>query len=344
MHSNLDRTEDTPEIVLDPNYEMSDQLVRLLQLAILSGKGFSINYFPGGLKRVHLKILEFASVVTNGFNHHYNVGDESVCFLPCGIRVGKYGFSVGSLYRASSLVKAICISLAVADAPSEITIFGQSEFGLGCGYLERGIQKLLTNAGLAIDIKVESRGFPPFGVGKVILRTEGGGLLRRFYLDSRGDIIKKRVVGIIKSSEDSRYEQNLRRELSSLFGRENVSVKVCDESQSKNITETLILEIEELHLNHFFSNSTDKVLMADLPQRLAKLESEVDEFYESGAVIQHYYTDVLLPLMAASEGGKCRVTDLEAFDFWYIKMIEQFMCVEISCSKVGERLHELKFS
>ncbi len=175
--------------------EGGGQILRTsLTLSILTGRPLIIEKIRAGrskpgLQPQHLASVKAAAALSRADLEGAAVGSTLLGFIPRTPAVpGSYHFDIGTAGAATLVAQTVMIPLALADAPSDVTITGGTHvpFALMVDYLEYVYAEVLADHGPAIAVDAPSAGFFPRGGGSLRLAIEPSRLNRPVTLVERG--------------------------------------------------------------------------------------------------------------------------------------------------------------
>lgn len=148
-----------------------------------------------GLQAQHLAGVRASTEVTRAEVEGARVGSVSLRFVPGGITHGQYRWDVGTAGAISLVLQTILIPLALARAPSHISITGGTHvpWSPPFPYLEQVLLPVLEDMGLRATLTLKRWGFYPKGGGMVEGKVEPS-TLRPLTLTRRGPV--EGIVGL----------------------------------------------------------------------------------------------------------------------------------------------------
>jgi len=334
-------------IEIDGSYgEGGGQILRTsLALSAVTGKAFRIyNIRKGrpkpGLKAQHYTAIESVARICNARVEGNRIGSEEVKFYPGKIKGVRFEANIGTAGSITLLLHAIIPPLLYAERETEIEITGGTNvlWSPTTDYFRHVFCNFLDRMGVDIRVDVERHGFYPRGGGKVHVRISPVSKLRVLELVEKGKF-KRIDVWSISSSD--------------------LKNKKVAERQLKGFKEILNLEGHEhvLYVDtlspgtsiHAHAHYTNTKLGADVLGEKGKPAEEIGrdcalllkEQMDTGACLDEWMADQILPYMALAGGGKASVAKVTQHCKSNMWVIEKFLPVKfevkenvISCKKI----------
>ncbi len=190
---------------IDGSYgEGGGQILRTsLSLSVVTGRPVEIvNIRAGrskpGLKAQHLAAVQAAAAISAARTGGAEIGSGALRFAPqCRAVPGEYHFAIGTAGAATLVAQTVLLPLALADAPSRVTITGGTHvpFAPTADYLERVYLAALRRQGLDVRSSTPTAGFFPKGGGKLVLEIAPCSALSPAVASRRGQM--RSVTAII---------------------------------------------------------------------------------------------------------------------------------------------------
>lgn len=156
-----------------------------------------------GVKEHEVKFLELLTELTQGSVVEISDSGADVSFSPGIIKGGTFDFYCGSKYCIAYFVEPLLLMIPFSKLPTKITFSGLTEdsLGLGMDSFKYFYDAFLKSIDLQknITVKILERGYPPDGVGKVLLECVPMDKIQCFNLQS-GDKMSK-VRGMLASTK-----------------------------------------------------------------------------------------------------------------------------------------------
>ena len=234
------------------------------------------------------------------------VDSQTLTFEPSGVYAGAYRCDIGTAGATSLVLQTIWLPLALAGAPSEVTVTGGTHVPWSPCYhfLEWQWLPSLRRIGLAGELKLDLAGFYPQGGGIVQATIEPADTISPLRLTERGALKGIRGLSLVANLDLSIAERQRDRALRRLAGRHNrIEIEVADLWANTKGT-ALILLAEFKHSSACFFG------LGGLGKRAEQVADEACLWLEkflagTGAVDEYLADQLLLPLAFAMASRRC---------------------------------------
>lgn len=300
-----------------------------------------------GLQPQHLTSVIAAQKISSADIEGAELGSQRLRFLPKALQGGPYSFDVsekkGSAGSVTLVLQTILLPLSFADTGSKIEVIGGTHvpWSPPFHYLAHIFLSIVNRMGLDIKIIIERWGFYPKGGGIVKAEISPARLLLPVDLKDRGNL--KRIWGISSVSNLPRSIAERQRDAALMVLKNEGFSPDIDISNAPSVGQgTFLLIVIE------FENSIAG--FSSLGQRGKRAEMVGGEaarvfldFYRSGAAIDPYLADQILPYLAlahdeAKGGSIMTISRISRHLLTNIWLIEQFMPVRFTVEgKEGEK-------
>lgn len=187
--------------------EGGGQILRTsLALSLLTGKGFHLrnvraNRSRPGLQPQHLACVRAAAAIGQASTRGASKGSSDLEFVPKEIVPGNYHFTIGTAGAASLVLHTVYLPLALASAPSHVTVDGGTHVPASpCfHFLETTWLGYMAHIGLVMKIRMRRPGFYPRGGGLLELEIASGNRVRGLQLSSVGAPDTARGISAVAS-------------------------------------------------------------------------------------------------------------------------------------------------
>ena len=326
-------------IEIDGSYgEGGGQILRTsLALSAVTGKQFRIyNIRKGrpkpGLKPQHHAAIDSVAKISNAKVKGNSIGSEEVEFYPGKIRGGKFKFEIGTAGSITLLLHALIPPLLHAEGESEIEITGGTNvlWSPTTDYFRHVFCNFLDRMGISIKVDVKKHGFYPRGGGKILVRVHPNKKLKQLNLVERGNFERIDIWSI--SSRELKGRNVSERQLDSF-------VKILDfEGHRHAIYVDTLSQGSSIHAHAHYSNTK---IGADVLGERGKPAEEIGKScalllkkqMDSGACLDEWMADQILPYMALAGGGKVSVSEVTDHCRSNIWVIEKFLPVKFEVKK-----------
>ena len=323
-------------IKIDGSYlEGGGQILRTsVALSAVSGKAFEIHDIrkgrpTPGLKPQHQKAIEAVAQICNAKVKGNEMGSENVEFRPGKIKNGKFFVDIGTAGSITLLLHAIVPPLLHADGKSELELSGGTNvlWSPTTDFFRHVFCNFLDRMGVFIKVDVRKHGFYPRGGGRIKVVIEPNRNLKKIDLTRRGGFKRIDIWSI--SSDDLRNKEVAERQLDSF--REVLNEK----GHSHAIYVDTLSTGTSIHAHAHYSNTKlgsdflgkKGVPAEDIGESCAKL---LKKQMDSGACLDEWMADQILPYMALSGGGRISVADVTDHCRSNMWVIEKFLPVEFN--------------
>ncbi|HEY52075.1 MAG TPA: RNA 3'-terminal phosphate cyclase [Caldilineae bacterium] len=176
-----------------------------LTLSVLTGQPLRIDNIRArrskpGLRAQHLASVQAAAAISQAEVTGATLGSATLLFRPGRVQPGPYRFDIGTAGSTSLVLQTIFLPLALAAAPSTVTISGGTHvaWSPSFDYLDRQWLPALRRMGYDACLTLERAGFYPKGGGRIRAEIRPAGTLQPVELVDRGAL--RRVSGISASA------------------------------------------------------------------------------------------------------------------------------------------------
>ena len=287
-----------------------------LSLSILTGRPLLITRIRAGrakpgLQPQHLAAVRAAAQISRAQVTGDFVNSQTLTFEPSGIYAGAYRCDIGTAGATSLVLQTIWLPLALAGAPSEVTVTGGTHVPWSpCyHYLDWQWLPTLRRIGLAGELKLDLAGFYPQGGGIVQAAIEPADTISPLRLTERGAVKGIRGLSLVANLDLSIAERQRDRALRRLADRHNrIEIEVADIWANTKGT-ALILLAEFKHSTACYFG------LGALGKRAEQVADEACLWLEkflagTGAVDEYLADQLLLPLAFADGVSEVRTADV----------------------------------
>jgi RNA 3'-terminal phosphate cyclase (ATP) len=196
-----------PAVELDGSFgEGGGQILRTaLSVAAVTGRAFAIdrirlNRLKPGLRPQHREAARAVARIVNGRLAGDEVGSTRLEFTPrAPPRPGEWAFDIGTAGSTPLLLQTVCWPLALAGAPSALTLRGgtHQDHAPSFHYLALVWAPAVARLGFRISVELQAAGFYPEGGGEFTARIEPASPLPPLDLRHRGTLLDVEVVSMV---------------------------------------------------------------------------------------------------------------------------------------------------
>lgn len=174
--------------------EGGGQILRTsLALSMATGTPFVLENIRAGRKkpglmRQHLTSVKAAALVSNAEVDGAVLGSSRIVFRPHAVSAAEHTIDIGSAGSVSLVLQTIALPIALASAPSRITVRGgtHARWAPPFPFLEEAWLPLVRRAGAKIDLELRATGFYPAGGGEVVMTVSPSERLSPLHLGDTG--------------------------------------------------------------------------------------------------------------------------------------------------------------
>ena len=341
-------------IELDGSYrEGGGALVRVaLALSALTGQEFNvINIRAGrkdpGLKAQHLEAIKALQQICQAKTNDIALGSTELQFTPGKIKSGTYEINIGTAGSITLLLQALILPCMVAPSKITLTITGGTcgKWQASVDYLQNVLLPHLRKFVEKIDLKILKRGYYPKGGGKVLLEirpkfkkyAEMPGTVPLINLVEPGTLEQIRgVVNVSSELQEKKVAERISSAAQESLKKYAVPCTLRTEyAAAPSIGgDALLWAVFSTHgdipdHNPVILGSDALVEPSKSSERIGKeaaekLAIEID----SGAAVDHYVADQLIPFMALLPGSTINASAVSNHAQTNIYVVEKFLPVK----------------
>jgi RNA 3'-terminal phosphate cyclase (ATP) len=203
----MDRASEQPGIVLDGSAgEGGGQVLRTaLSLSAVTGRGFRVerlraDRLKSGLRPQHREAARAIARIVDARLEGDQVGSAALSFAPrASPRAGEWAFDVGTAGSTPLLLQTICWPLALAGAPSFVTLRGGTHLDQAPSfhYLALVWAPAVARLGFTVEAELQEAGFYPDGVGELTARIRPAQPMPPLDLRHRGTLREVEVMSMV---------------------------------------------------------------------------------------------------------------------------------------------------
>ena len=321
-------------IEVDGSYlEGGGQILRTsVALSAVTGKPFKIFQIrkgrpKPGLKPQHQKAMDTVAQICSAEIKGNEIGSEEVEFHPGKIKFGKFIVDIGTAGSITLLLHALVPPLLHAKGKSEIEIVGGTNvlWSPTTDFFRHVFCNFLDRMGVFIKVDVQKHGFYPRGGGKIKVVIEPRKKLKKLNITERGEFDRIDVWSI--SSQDLKNKKVAERQLTAF--KEVLNEK----GHSHAVYVDTLSTGTSIHAHAHYANAklgSDYLGKKGVPAEKigAECAKLLKKQMDSGACLDEWMADQILPYMALSGGGKVSVAEITDHCRSNIWVIEKFLPVK----------------
>jgi RNA 3'-terminal phosphate cyclase (ATP) len=261
-----------------------------------------------GLAPSHVTSVEAVSALCDAKVDDLYPGSRDITFHPGELLGGDFRFDIGTAGSISLVIQGLLLPALLSKSRTTITLTGGTnvKWSPPIDYMTRVHIPLIEKFGAKCDIEVTSRGFYPEGGGEVRLDVDPVGRPSPISLTSPGKVSRVRGVAFSQNLPDHVITRMKHAAMKRLV--KFADVKVASESSSGvSVGAGMLLAAECENSILGASALGEKGVRAE---RLG--ESCADDLIEtigSGAAVDDYMVDQVLPYMAVASGSSVVVAE-----------------------------------
>jgi RNA 3'-terminal phosphate cyclase (ATP) len=328
-------------LVIDGSYgEGGGQIIRTsLALSLVTGKPFRVNRARAnrekpGLRKQHLTAVTAAAEIAQAIVEGAAVGSTEFTFIPGHVVPGDYLFDIGTAGSATLVLQTVLPPLMIASGPSMLRLQGGTHnvHAPPYDFLERTFLPLVSRTGPKILIDLGRYGFYPPGGGRFDVFIEPVAKPRRLDLVERGKIRAQRARALVVNLPSTMAERELAVIKEKMGLRDDqLHAEISDNAISRGTA--VMIEIESEQVTEVFTRIGERGVRAEVIAEKAADEA-LDYLKTQAPVGQHLADQLLIPLALAG-GGSFATGTLSLHTQTNIKVIKQFLDIDITCSQAA---------
>lgn len=261
-----------------------------------------------GLRPQHIRVVEAIRELVNGQADGLFQGSQEIVFRPGTSMMGsRYSWDIGTAGSTTMVALAVVPVLAFAPAPVTVELTGGlfQDFAPSLFHLQHVILPLLQRMGLHVEVEMGRPGYVPRGEGilhlsvKPVVRA-----LRSLQLEQAGAL--ERIWGIALSShlEERRVSERMAQAARQVLGgeghRADIDARHDTESLQPGAALALFADLGGgIRLGADQAGALRRTAEA-IGKHVAK---QLLEDLNSGATLDRFATDQIVPFAALAEGG-----------------------------------------
>lgn len=319
--------------------EGGGQILRTsLALSLVTGTPFRLERIRArrekpGLQRQHLTAVLAAQAVGDAVVGGAQLRSSAIEFRPGPVRAKTHAFDVGSAGSGTLVLQTVLPPLAVAGAPSVVTIEGgtHNPGAPPFDFLDRAFLPLLGRMGLTIETGLERYGFYPAGGGRFTVVIGGVAALRPITLLERGPTVRRHARAFVSNLPATIGERELRVVRDGL-GWTPEETEVVPLSSKSGTTlgpgNVLVLEMASAEVTEVVTGFGQIGVRAEVVAERAV--AEMRAYLATDAPVGEHLADQLLVPLALARGGAFLTPPLSLHSTTNMDVIRRFLDVEFT--------------
>jgi RNA 3'-terminal phosphate cyclase (ATP) len=314
-----------------------------LTLSVILGEAFRLRNIRAGrkvpgLRPQHLKAVEAASKISDGYTVGAEIGSQELEFVPGDLKPGRYETNIGTAGSTSLVFQTIFLPLSILKSDSSVVITGGTHvpWSPSYHYLDFQWLKWMSELGIKASLTMEKAGFYPQGGGVIKSIIKPVEKILPLNLLERGELIQIRglsgVANLPRKIAERQRNQVLQR-IGSKYPLNDIR-NVNMASSYKGTILLLLAEFEFSQACYFGLGAIGKPAEKVADEAIDYLL----EFLETNGVFDHFLADqIMLPLVFAGESSKYFTPKITDHLVTNAAIIKRFIEVDIIISgKTGE--------
>jgi RNA 3'-terminal phosphate cyclase (ATP) len=315
--------------------EGGGQILRTaLALSIATGRPFRLENIRSkrpkpGLLRQHLTAVLAATAVGDAQVDGDALGSTALTFAPRAIRPGDYRFAVGTAGSATLVMQTVLPPLLVASGESTLILEGgtHNPWAPPFDFLQRTFVPIVNRLGAHVETTLKRPGFYPAGGGAFTVTVRPAKALGGLELTNRGDVVARRITGIVANLPRHIAEREVRVAVNGLNWHNDCgSVVTVDGAAGPG--NLVLIELQSEHVTEIATGFGEVGVAAEAVADQAV--REMRRYLAAGVPVGIHLADQLLTVVALSGGGVFRTVALSRHALTNIEVIRHFVDVRIA--------------
>jgi len=333
------RTRISEMITIDGSQgEGGGQVLRTaLSLSLATGQPFHLEHIrrgreKPGLLRQHLTAVQAPAAVGEARVEGDALGSTEIRFNPTTVRSGQYRFAVGSAGSATLVLQTVLPPLLTAASESTVILEGgtHNPWAPPFDFLQRVFLPLVNRLGPHVEASLTQPGFYPAGGGSFTVRVRPSRSLNRLDLQSRGDIVGRRVTALLANLPRHIAERELRTAVTGLNWKTDCS-SVTTYDGVAGPGNVLLIEVESANVTEIATAFGAVGVAAEAVANQAMKQTR--RYLAAGVPVGDHLADQLLTVLAVGEGGVFTTLALSRHTLTNIGIIRLFVDAQIAVAE-----------
>jgi RNA 3'-phosphate cyclase len=283
-----------------------------------------------GLSAQHLKAILACTEMCNAEVTGAELGSSEVEFIPKKIHGGKFSINIGTA-GSTALILQTLIPVAIhAPDPVKFQISGGTnvKWSMDFEYMQHIFGHYMKSIGIDYHIQIEKRGFYPKGGGKILVKIKPG-TPTSLQLTKRGKFQRIDVRAISESRLESK--DVCARELKGFSTILKPNHEFVEYHNADSIGTSMHAHAH--YENCKLGSSVIGDIKISAEQLGKKCATQLKKQIDSGACIDEWMADQILPYMAFTGSGKIHVAHITQHTETNIHVIEKFLPIKFNIDK-----------
>jgi RNA 3'-terminal phosphate cyclase (ATP) len=288
------------------------------------------------LKRQHLTAVRTAALLCGAVVEGAELGSTRIVFRPGEVVAGEHVVDIGSAGSVPLVLQTIALPLALANAPSRITVRGGTHARQAPPYpfLEEAWLPLVRRMGARIELALISSGFYPAGGGEVVMTVAPSQALAPLHLGDPVVSSTLRLRAIVSGLSEEIARREVADAVSLLPGEPLESATAVVESPGKGNAMWLVARDEGTSVCNVFAGIGEIGVRAEeVGQGVAR--SFLDWRATGASVEAHLADQLMLPIALAGEGS-FTCSELTLHSRTNIEVIRAFTGLRLRALDLGD--------
>jgi RNA 3'-terminal phosphate cyclase (ATP) len=314
-----------------------------LSLAILTGRGIRLERIRAGrprpgLMRQHLTAVEAARAICGARVEGATPGATELTFVPGPIEPGRYAFSIGTAGSTTLVLQTVLPALALASAPSELTLEGGTHNPKAppWEFLVESYLPLWARLGVRVEAHLERPGFFPAGGGQATVVVHPCARLNGLDLEAT-DEPGQASARVLTANLASHIARREREAVLEATGWEPEQVRIEVLTNVVGPGNAVVLRLERGGLVSVFTGFGERGVSAEAVARQA-VKAYRRFASASVAVDEHLADQLLLPLALAGRGSFTTLP-LSLHARTQLELLPRFLDVPLRTEADAHRVH-----
>jgi len=304
-----------------------------LSLSLATGQPFHLEQIrrgreKPGLLRQHLTAVQAAAAIGDARVDGNTLGSTEIRFEPGRVRSGEYRFAVGGAGSATLVLQTVLPPLLTAANESTLILEGgtHNPWAPPFDFLQRVFLPLVNRLGPHVDASLTRPGFYPAGGGSFTVSVRPSQSLNRLDLQSRGDIVGRRVTALLANLPRHIAEREMRTAVAGLNWKADTST-VTTYDGAAGPGNVLLIEVESKNVTEIATAFGVVGVPAEAVASQAMKQTR--RYLAAGVPVGDHLADQLLTVLAVGGGGVFKTLTLSRHTLTNIEIIRRFVDVPI---------------